>query len=267
MLAMSNKHGIVEASVPGLADMARVSLEETQKALEVLAAPDTFSRTKDFEGRRIEATDGGWVILNHAKYREKMSVDERREYNRVKQQEFRERQKRSTSTPSQQSSNPVIDGQSQSAKSAHTEADKQRADAKEAPNGALVREASFVPTSLRTAQFIAAWDRWILHWAESFSRGKSMPTETMHSHLLILVKMGPALAVKAIETAIARGFREPGLPFSGPAGTTAPAAPRPDIYTEPAGWREKATRLWPDAELPAAWGELSATARNALLAK
>lgn len=123
MLAMSNKHGIVEASVPGLADMARVTLAETQKALEILAAPDTFSRTKEFEGRRIEPVDGGWVILNHAKYREKMSLDERREYNRVKQQEFRERQKRGSSTNSQQTSNTVIDGQSQSAMSAHTEAD------------------------------------------------------------------------------------------------------------------------------------------------
>lgn len=132
MMAMANKHGIVEASVPGLADMARVSLPETQKALEVLSSPDSFSRTKDFEGRRIEPVDGGWVLLNHSKYREKMSADERRQYNRLKQQEFRERQKRAASKPCQQTSITVNHGQSSLPLSAQAEAEKQRAD--ELPN-------------------------------------------------------------------------------------------------------------------------------------
>lgn len=225
MLAMSNKHGIVEASVPGLADMARVSLEETQKALEILAAPDTFSRTKDFEGRRIEATDGGWVILNHAKYREKMSADERREYNRVKQQEFRERQKRSSSTPSQQPSNPVIDGQSQSAKSAHTEADKQIAEAKEG-EGAARREVSRIPESLKSPQFALAWAKWLEFWQDAFGNRRSMPFHTADAHLLICQKMGPVQAVQAIENAISRNLREPSTPF-GPSGRPAvPEKPR-----------------------------------------
>jgi hypothetical protein len=122
MLAMANKHGIVEASVPGLADMARVSLPETETALQILSSPDSFSRTKDFEGRRIEVVDGGWVILNHAKYREKMSADERRQYNRLKQQEFRERQRRANpSTSCQQKSITVNHSQSLSAMSAQAE--------------------------------------------------------------------------------------------------------------------------------------------------
>lgn len=45
------------------------------------------------------------------------------------------------------------------------------------------------------------------------------------------------------------------------------ATPRPDIYTEPPNWREKAQAKWPEAELPELWSELSATARNDLLAK
>jgi hypothetical protein len=89
MLAKANKEGIVEASLPGLADASRVSIEECQDALKCLSSPDKYSRTKDFEGRRIEEVDGGWRVLNHAKYRAKMNADERREYFRLKKQEQR----------------------------------------------------------------------------------------------------------------------------------------------------------------------------------
>jgi len=89
MLALKNKNGIVEGSIPGLADMARLNLNETIKALKVLSEPDEYSRTQDHEGRRIQAIDGGWIVLNHDKWRDKMNADERREYLRVKQQEHR----------------------------------------------------------------------------------------------------------------------------------------------------------------------------------
>lgn len=80
MLAMCDKEGEVWASVGGLADMARVTREECQKALEELLAPDPDSRTKEHEGRRIEAIDGGWRVLNYRKYRELGRTEERREY-------------------------------------------------------------------------------------------------------------------------------------------------------------------------------------------
>jgi CTP-dependent riboflavin kinase len=63
MLAMKNQHGEVEASIPGLAKFAHVSIESTEKALAKLMAPDQYSRTKEFEGRRIEEIDGGWLVL------------------------------------------------------------------------------------------------------------------------------------------------------------------------------------------------------------
>ena len=91
LLAMADKDGIAEASIPGLSDFARISIPETREALERLMAPDPDSRSKEFDGRRIEAVDGGWQILNHAKYRAKMGADERREYNRLKQAKYRER--------------------------------------------------------------------------------------------------------------------------------------------------------------------------------
>lgn len=118
LLAMSDKNGVAEGSVPGLADLARVTIPECEASLVKLMSPDPYSRTTENEGMRIKKVDGGWAILNHAKYRAKMSSDERREYNRLKQQEFRSKNK---STRRQRKSITVNDNQSQSALSAHTD--------------------------------------------------------------------------------------------------------------------------------------------------
>lgn len=93
LLAMSDKNGVAECSIPGLADLARVSVSQCRKAVKNLASPDPDSRSHEYEGRRIEEVDGGFRILNHGKYRAKLNADERREYNRIKQQEYRNRQK------------------------------------------------------------------------------------------------------------------------------------------------------------------------------
>lgn len=91
MLALSDRHGMVEASVPGLADMARVSRSLCEDALRVLSEPDQDSRTKDLDGRRIVKVDGGWQLVNHARYREKMSEEERRARNAAYMKEYRSR--------------------------------------------------------------------------------------------------------------------------------------------------------------------------------
>lgn len=82
MLAVSGRNGEVLASIPGLARLANVTLPECEAALQTLLSPDPYSRTEDHEGRRIEKIDGGWRLLNFAKYRERMSQDEKRERQR-----------------------------------------------------------------------------------------------------------------------------------------------------------------------------------------
>lgn len=89
MLAMANQNGVVETSIPGLAVLARVPEEKCRHAIICLESPDRDSRSQEFDGRRIQKVDGGWLILNHAKYRKKLSADERREYKTVKQREYR----------------------------------------------------------------------------------------------------------------------------------------------------------------------------------
>jgi hypothetical protein len=93
LLAMSDRHGVAEGSVPGLADFARLSVADTRRALKRLAAPDKDSRSQEHQGRRIRAVEGGWFLLNHGKYRAKLNADDRREYDRKRKAEYREKQK------------------------------------------------------------------------------------------------------------------------------------------------------------------------------
>lgn len=122
MLAMANKDGIVEGSVPGLAVFARLPIDVTETALARLSSPDPHSRSKEQDGRRIETIDGGWKLINHFKYRQQMSADERREYLRIKQQEQRTKKKLKTSasTARQQSSRNVNTVSDEYTKSTHT---------------------------------------------------------------------------------------------------------------------------------------------------
>ncbi len=91
LLALKDRDGVVEASVPGLARAAGVSLTATEQALALLMAPDPYSRTPDHEGRRIVAVDGGWSVLNHDKYNDKSSAEEYKAKNAARQARLRAR--------------------------------------------------------------------------------------------------------------------------------------------------------------------------------
>lgn len=69
MLAMADRKGRVWTSIPGLANRARISIEQTEEAIERFLSPDQYSRTADNEGRRMAPIDGGWRLLNYEKYR------------------------------------------------------------------------------------------------------------------------------------------------------------------------------------------------------
>lgn len=68
MLMLKDEKGIVEASVGGLADASRVSVEDAQRALQSFLAPDPDSKSKNDEGRRIREVPRGWLVINHEQY-------------------------------------------------------------------------------------------------------------------------------------------------------------------------------------------------------
>lgn len=99
MLALADADGIVEGSLPGLAHECRVTRNECATALRILEAPDPDSRTPDNEGRRIKAVEGGWLVLNHAKYRKQ--ARKRAEYYR----RWRENEKKTPPDPLKEETN------------------------------------------------------------------------------------------------------------------------------------------------------------------
>lgn len=75
-LARCDAEGVVEGSIPGLAHLCRLSIEEFNAALATLQGPDPYSRTPDNEGRRVAKITGGWQVLNYLAYREKGQAKE-----------------------------------------------------------------------------------------------------------------------------------------------------------------------------------------------
>jgi hypothetical protein len=98
MLACADKNGEVQASIPGLARIAGVPVEDCRAAIGIFMSPDPDSRTKDDEGRRIEEIDGGWRLLNYQKYREMASKEELRTAEAQRKAAYRARISRNQTT-------------------------------------------------------------------------------------------------------------------------------------------------------------------------
>jgi hypothetical protein len=120
MLAMADRNGRVWGSVPGLANRARIPLEDARVAITTFLSPDPDSRTPEHEGRRIEVIDGGWRLLNHEKYRairdEESALESKRRYINNRRAKEREAVTNTSSTIS------TVD-QSRDNAEAYTEAD------------------------------------------------------------------------------------------------------------------------------------------------
>jgi len=89
LLALANADGFVDATIPGLANIANISIDKTRQAIEKLESPDPDSRTIDYDGKRIAKVDSGWLILNYLKYRKVRDPVDRKEYMRHYMQEYR----------------------------------------------------------------------------------------------------------------------------------------------------------------------------------
>lgn len=89
MLALKDEANICRATVPALSKLCNISLEQCESYLDQFQQPDKYSRSQDFEGRRIEPVDGGFLILNGQKYRDMLRGQERRDYVRERVAEHR----------------------------------------------------------------------------------------------------------------------------------------------------------------------------------
>lgn len=86
LVTLADKNGVVDITIPALAARTGFPLPLLKKGLDALAAPDSESRSKEYDGRRIVPFDPertwGWLLVNYSKYRGIRSADDRRDYMR-----------------------------------------------------------------------------------------------------------------------------------------------------------------------------------------
>lgn len=117
LLMLKNVDGIIQSSVVGLADAAKVTDDEAREALRVLLSPDPNDTSKVEQGRRIREVPGGWQIVNADLYRfsteakrlfwaqqkaeqraaeaarAEMTPEQRKEFDAARKKEYRKRRK------------------------------------------------------------------------------------------------------------------------------------------------------------------------------
>lgn len=109
MLALKDRDHVVRNNAFGIATRAHKTEAEVLRSLEILSAPDTRRiEPQEHEGRRIEKVEDGWLILNGEKYRDMINICYRREYQRIKQSEYRQRLRDQQETDSSQSKTPAL---------------------------------------------------------------------------------------------------------------------------------------------------------------
>lgn len=99
LLVMADEHGFVRGVEKALAHRAVVTQDECRRALELLEAPDLESQTQEFGGRRIERVEGGWMVLNYAKYREMRTREQVKEAARKARQRAKPKAEKQIETP------------------------------------------------------------------------------------------------------------------------------------------------------------------------
>jgi hypothetical protein len=93
LIVLCDPEGFVDMTPQALAARTSIPFEIITKGIEILLAPDRYSRTEGSDGRRIEPIDPrrpwGWKIVNYGKYRDMRTAEDRREYMREYMRDYR----------------------------------------------------------------------------------------------------------------------------------------------------------------------------------
>lgn len=191
MLAMSDRYGYVGASVPGVASAAGVPVDKAASAIEKFLQPDEWSRSKEFEGRRIEVADRGWNILNYERFRDMRDEEARKEYERQRKRKQRAgRTGTDRDIPGQMVKNddcPAVSAHAEASASASAHAEASPVEKKRTS-----RAAALGPTDPRFDEFWQAYGR------------KGSRKQTM----AVWVKLKPDDELAAKITAAAAAYRK-----------------------------------------------------------
>lgn len=158
MIVLADAEGFVDMTPQAIAARTSIPLDIIQKGIELLMAPDKYSRTPDCDGRRIELVDEsrpwGWSIINHAKYSKIVSAEAKREADRLRIAAKRQLERESTSGLQATGGAGVADCRKASrpvAKVAHEDEDED----------VTKKEVPAAP-----GLDLEAWERWVSYRAE-----------------------------------------------------------------------------------------------------
>ena len=97
-IVLSDADGTVDMTPMAISARTGIPREIIDKGIEVLEAPDPYTRTPGSDGVRIERLDEhrpwGWTIVNHEKYKRLQDSDTVREQTRERVRKHRERKKK-----------------------------------------------------------------------------------------------------------------------------------------------------------------------------
>lgn len=115
LIVLADVDGVVDKTPQALAARTSIPLHIFHKGLELLEAPDPFSRSPDEDGRRIVRLDvnrlWGWRIVNYAKYRAIRSSEDRRDYHRQYWHTKRRTQQTQPDSTSTQANQPIVEAE------------------------------------------------------------------------------------------------------------------------------------------------------------
>ena len=203
MLAIADKNGEIQASVPGLARLAAVPLDDCRAAITKFLSPDLDSRTKDDQGRRIEEIDGGWALLNFRKYREMASKEESQASEASRKARYRAKVARNVpKCPANVPRVPPVSTVNPHIAEAEAEADNKE----EEPSAPVASKKAEIPIPalLDTPEFRAVWADWEQHRRE---KKQTITPTTRNRQLKNMAEIGVVRAIAAIEESISQGWQ------------------------------------------------------------
>jgi len=84
LIVLADADGIIDMTPPAIAGKTSIPLEILEKGLKILSEPDPYSRSPGSDGARIQLLDEqrpwGWFLVNHIKYRDMRTADDRKKY-------------------------------------------------------------------------------------------------------------------------------------------------------------------------------------------
>jgi len=219
-------YGFVRAAGPGIVNRSGVPMQPGMEALKRLSSPEGESRTPDHEGRRMVRVDGGFIILNFDKYREKDHTSAERS-RRYRERKLKERHAVTTRSVTQ------AEVRSQKSEALLSPSEKDNAasplpdckeEKKEKPRPKT--DPVEVPQSLQgSAEFLSVWGAWLDYLRQ---KGKRATSYTQKLQLSDLESMGPTRAIAAINNSISGGWQKPYEPKNGMNNNNRNHVPRPD---------------------------------------